>query len=64
MIVESLLKGNSASEAVAKSLSMSKKNIMKLLRAKDEPGAMASIMLLWSNIEGQEVLGNGDICFG
>ncbi len=64
LIVESLLKGNSAEEAVDKSLNMSKKNIMKLLRAKDEPGAVASIMLLWSNIEGQEILGDRDIIFG
>ena len=64
LIVISLLKGNSAQEAFDKSLNMSKKNILRLLRIKEEPGAMASIMLLWSNIEGQDILGDKDIKFG
>lgn len=64
LIVVSLLKGNSAQEAFDKSTNMSKKNILRLLRIKGEPGAMASIMLLWSNIEGQDILGDKDIRFG
>ncbi len=63
LIVVSLLKGNSAQEAFDKSTNMSKKNILRLLRIKGEPGAMASIMLLWSNIEGQDILGDKDIRF-
>lgn len=56
--------GNSAQEVFDKSTNMSKKNILRLLRIKGEPGAMASIMLLWSNIEGQDILGDKDIRFG
>jgi len=62
-IVISLLKGNSAHEAFNKSLDMSKKNILELLKIKKEPGAMASIMLLWTNIQGQVILGEKDIKF-
>ncbi len=63
LIVISLLKGNSTREAFDKSLAMSKKNILKLLRVKEEPGATASIMLLWNNIQGQDILGDEDIKF-
>jgi len=58
-----LLKGNCTQEAFDKSQSMSKKNILKLLRHKKEPRAMASIMLLWNNIQGQDILGDKDMVF-
>ena len=63
MIVSSILKGNTAKEAVNKSINISKKNILRLLNEKEEPGATASIMLLWNNIEGIEILGNKDMKF-
>ena len=61
MIVLSLLKGNSVREAVEKSVNLTKKNIMKLMSDQKEPGYMASIMALWSNLEGQVVLGDKDM---
>lgn len=61
LIIISLLKGNSAKEAHEKSLKMTSKNILELLKNKDEPGAMASIMLLWNNMQCQEILGNEDM---
>lgn len=63
LIVTSLLKGNTTQEAFNKSINMSKKNILKLLKTEKEPGVMASIMLLWNNIEGQEILGDKNIKF-
>lgn len=63
LIVSSLLKGNTAQEAFDKSLTMSKKNILNLLKIKEEPEAMPSIMLLWNNMQGQEILGEKDIRF-
>ncbi len=62
-IIISLLKGNSVNDAHEKSLKMMSKNILELLKKKEEPGSMASIMLLWNNMQGQEVLGNGDMKF-
>ncbi len=58
LIVISLLKGNSVKEAVEKSVNMTKKNIMKLMTDQKEPGSLVSIMALWSNLEGQVVLGD------
>lgn len=63
LIVISLLKGNTTKEAFNKSLDMSKRNVLKLLKIQEEPGATASIMLLWNNIEGQDILGEKDIKF-
>ena len=53
-----LLCGKSAREAADTFFNMSKKNILHLLAKQDEPGAMASAMLLWNNMTAQEVLGN------
>ncbi len=64
LIASSLLKGSTAEEAVDKSRNLSKKNILKLLKEKEEPGAMASIMVLWSNMESLEILGNRDMRLG
>lgn len=63
LIASSLIKGNTAKEAVEKSLNMSKKNILKLVEEKEEPGAMASVFLLWSNMYGLEISGNENIRF-
>lgn len=63
LVVASLLKGNTTQEAFDKSLDMSKKNILKLLKEKEEPGATASIILLWENMEGQVILGDKNIKF-
>lgn len=63
MIASSLLKGNTTEEAVKKSLNMSKKNILKLLKEKEEPGATAAITVLWNNMEGMEIVGNKDMRF-
>lgn len=62
-IVQALLKGNTAQEAVNKSNDMTKKNILKLLKEKKEPGAVASIMLLWSNMQGLEICGHNGLRF-
>ncbi|MBI4979999.1 hypothetical protein HZC30_00410 [Candidatus Woesearchaeota archaeon] len=56
-----LLRGKSAREAADTFLNMSKKNILHLLAKQDEPGAMASAMLLWNNMMAQEVLGNEEM---
>ncbi len=58
LIVKSLLKGNTAEQAVNKSLSMSKKNMLKLLKEQEEPGAVASVMVLWNNTEGLTIEGD------
>lgn len=39
----------------------SKKNILHVLGKQDEPGAMASAMLLWNNMRAQQVLGNQEM---
>lgn len=62
-IVQSLLKGNTAEEAAEKSFNMSKKNMLKLLKEKGGPGAMASMTVLWNNMMGLEVLGNKEMAF-
>jgi hypothetical protein len=56
-----MLKGNTAQEAFEKSQNMIKKNILKLMRDKQDPEAMASIMLLWSNFSGQAILGEKEM---
>ncbi len=61
LVVSSLLKGNTAAEAVNKSANLTKKTILKLLREKDEPGATASAMLLWNNMQGTEIVGNKEM---
>ncbi len=59
-----LLQGKSAREAAQTFDHLSKKNIRWLLGRKDEPGALASAMLLWNNLMAQEVLGNEELrCF-
>lgn len=63
LVVSSLLKGNNAKEAVDKSLNLSKKNIMRLLEEKEEPGAMASVMLLWNNMAGLCIAGDESMRF-
>lgn len=63
LIVISLLKGNTAQEAFNKSLNMSKRNILELLKIKKEPGALPCIRLLWNNIQGQEILGEKNMEF-
>ena len=63
MVVSSLLKSNTTKESVEKSVNMSKKNMMKLLNEQKEPGAMASIMLLWNNMQGLTVIGNENMKF-
>ncbi|MBN2013914.1 MAG: hypothetical protein JW778_01925 [Candidatus Altiarchaeota archaeon] len=61
LVVVSLLKGNSAQQASEKSKNMVRKNILKLMKNETEPGALASIMALWSNHEGQTILGDKDM---
>lgn len=60
-IVSALLKGNTAREAVEKSAMVTKKTMLKLLEEKTEPGALASIKVLWSNMDGLEVIGNQEM---
>mgnify|MGYP001602242076 CR=1 FL=1 len=57
----SLLRGKSAREAAEIFISLSKKNILHLLGKQDEPGAMASAMLLWNNMVAQQVLGDKEM---
>ncbi|MBU3896620.1 MAG: hypothetical protein KJ697_01660 [Nanoarchaeota archaeon] len=63
VIISSLLKGNTGDESVEKSVQLSKKNMLKLLKDKEEPGAVQSIMLIWNNMEGLSVIGNGNMKF-
>ncbi len=63
LIVSSLLKGNTAEESVNKSKTLTKKNILRLLKEKEEPGAMASVRILWSNMKGIEICGNRQMKF-
>lgn len=63
LIVSSLLKGNTAEEAASKSLNASKKTMLKLLKEKAEPGAMASVRLLWNNAQGLALLGKKEMIF-
>jgi len=57
----SLLRGKSAREAAEIFNNLSKKNILHLLGKQDEPGAMASAMLLWNNMMAQQVLGDTEM---
>lgn len=63
LVVESLLKGNTAEEAANKSISLSKKTILKLLKESKEPGATVCIELLWNNMQGLEICGNEKMKF-
>ena len=58
LIASSLVRGFVVKEAVEKSSKMTKKNILELLKKDSEPGASASAMLLWNNLEGLEVIGD------
>lgn len=62
-LIISLLKGNTTGEAFNRFIDISKKNILNLLKKKEEPGAMASIELLWNNMDGQEIFGQKEIRF-
>ena len=58
-----LLRGKNASEAANLFINLSKKNLLQLLSKKEEPGAMASVMILWNNIAAQEVIGNKEMSY-
>ncbi len=58
-----LLRGKSARESADIFNNLSKKNILQLFGKKDEPGALASAMLLWNNMMAQEVIGNQEMKF-
>jgi len=58
LIASSLVRGFVVKEAVEKSSKMTKKNILELLKKDSEPGASASAMLLWNNLEGLEIIGD------
>lgn len=62
-IPSSLLKGNTAEEAVKKSLQLSKKTMLQLLKNENEPGVLASVNLLWNNIQGTAIFGNAQMKF-
>lgn len=53
-----LIKGQTAREAYDKFIALSQGNMLKLLKTKDEPGALASAMVLWNNIQGQTICGD------
>ena len=57
-LAKALIKGKTAKDAANVFISESKKNILRLLRKGSENGALASVMLLWSNIDAQVVLGD------
>ncbi len=57
-LAKGLLRGKSAREAADIFINLSRKNTLYLLSKQDEPGALASAMLLWNNMIAQEVLGN------
>ncbi len=62
MIVVSLLNQETCQDANKKSKYMMIKNMNKILtmQKKQEPGAIGMLQALWSNYEGQVVLGNKD----
>ena len=35
--------------------------MLKLVKNKEEPGALAAAMVLWNNMEGQEILGDSSM---
>jgi hypothetical protein len=63
IIASSLLKGNTSGESMNKSKAMTIKTILRLLKEREEPGAMASVRLLWSNMQGTEILGDSQMRF-
>lgn len=58
LLCEALIKGKTAEDAANIFVSNCKKNILQLLQKGSERGALASVMLLWSNIGAQVVLGD------
>ncbi len=58
---KALLRGKSAQEAVGRFQTVSRKNMLKILRTKKEPGAMAKAMVLWNNMSVQKICGDGDM---
>jgi len=63
-LAKALLRGKSAQEAVNTFNNFSKKHILQLLSKKDEPGALASISLLWNNMAAQEIIGDEEMKCG
>lgn len=63
LLAKSLINGNSAMESVRKFREETKNNIMDLLKNRNEPGAMSLIMILWSNMEGQRIFGDVNMCY-
>lgn len=57
----SLLRGKSGRDSVSTFNNFSKKNILRLLGKKGEPGALASISLLWNNMVALEIHGNEEM---
>ena len=63
MLCEALIKGKTAEHASELFVEESKRNIAQQLRNSRESGALANVMLLWSNIEAQVVLGDKEMTF-
>jgi len=63
LIVSSLFKSNTAEEAVTKSINMSKKNMLKLLKIQNEPGVVDIIAVLWNNMQCLEIIGDKEMKF-
>jgi len=61
LLCEALIKGKTAEHAANIFTEECKKNITQLLRKSTERGTLASVMLLWSNINSQVVLGDEEM---
>lgn len=60
---KSLIKGNTANESAKKFEELSKKTMLRLLSERSEPGTMQKIESLWTNMVGQKVIGEGNMCY-
>ncbi|MBI2330283.1 hypothetical protein HYU94_02750 [Candidatus Daviesbacteria bacterium] len=58
IVATTLLKGHSASEAHLRGLGEMKKNLRKMLSSENPLTDSTGIVLLWSNIRGQILLGD------
>ncbi|HLC85298.1 MAG TPA: hypothetical protein VJH22_05890 [Candidatus Nanoarchaeia archaeon] len=49
-LAEGLIRGKTAKESAKMFINESRKSMLQILRKKDEPGTMASLHLIWSNV--------------
>jgi len=61
LLVESILKGNSAQDSAEKFVNNSVKNMQRVLKNKKEPGALDNLRALWRNIKSLELSGDSSM---